>query len=341
MKRSWKILIIVSASLVIMAGILIIYFSLTRWGWDWTGLAGFISPQIQDNQSFYRGKTLWDWLELLIVPVVLALAAYWFSRQERQADREAAEKRAQFDRDAAEKRSQFDRDAAEKRSQTDREIATDRLQDAALQSYYDKMTDLLLENDLRQASPGEEVISIARSRTLATLRSLDNNRKGLLLGFLYEAKLIGTGQPVIRLEEADLIGANLWGTNLSGAGLSGADLSGANLCGVNLRTADLSGVNLTGANLSSANLCQSQLVDANLSGADLCGAQMDGANLDGATLSDATLGEASTANAQLAKAASLDGTNLPDGKTYDPAIHTEIARLRASRSGAPGTEETL
>ena len=329
MKRFWKILIILSASLLFLAAALLTYFSLTRWEWGWTGITGFISPQIQDNQTYYRGKTLWDWLELLIVPVVLALAAYWFSRQERQADREAAEKRAQFDRDAAEKRSIIDR-----------EIATDRLQEAALQSYYDKMTELLMENSLREAPEGEEVISIARSRTLATLRSLDNNRKGLLIGFLNEARLIGTGRPVIRLEEADLTGANLWGTNLGGAALSGVDLSGANLSGTNLRAADLSGVNLTGANLSSTNLCQAQLIDANLSGADLCGAQLEGANLNGANLAEALLNENGAAE-QLSQAASLDGSTLPDGKTYDPAVHSDIARLRAQRTSQASPEATI
>ena len=101
-----------------------------------------------------------------------------------------------------------DRDAADKRAQIDREIATDRLQDAALQAYYDKMTELLLKENLRDAPAGEEVISIARSRTRATLRSLDNVRKGLLVEFLHEARLIDKQNPIILLEGADLTGAS-------------------------------------------------------------------------------------------------------------------------------------
>src|SRR5207249_3544489 len=78
--------------------------------WDWTGFNG-------DNKS---GKTLWDWLQLLIVPVVLAVGGYLFnftvSRNERQA--------------------------AANRDKTEREIASDNQREEALQAYIDKMSEL-------------------------------------------------------------------------------------------------------------------------------------------------------------------------------------------------------
>jgi uncharacterized protein YjbI with pentapeptide repeats len=291
MTKRWILLIIIASALIL------------------TGLA-FVSATVW-------GKTLWDWLELLVVPIVLALVAVWFSAQERRDDRDAADKRAQIDR----------------------EIATDRLQEAALQAYYDKMTELLLKENLREAPAGEEVISIARSRTRATLRSLDNVRKGLLVEFLHEARLIEKENPIIRLGGADLTGIELMGTALSGANLSGANLNGANLSAADLSKAKLSGCDLSAADLSQADLSNASLsgvllADARLNGAhlpkaNLIGADLKEADLRGARLEEAILrGAISTTPQQLAKVKSLKGTTMPDGKVYDPAIHTTIAELR-------------
>ncbi len=40
--------------------------------WDWVGLGPFVSPTHPKDSDFQRGKTLWDWLQLLIIPLVQA-----------------------------------------------------------------------------------------------------------------------------------------------------------------------------------------------------------------------------------------------------------------------------
>jgi hypothetical protein len=50
--------------------------------WDWTGFNG-------DNKS---GKTRWDWMQLLFIPVVLTIAGFWFNHRERKAAELRAEK---------------------------------------------------------------------------------------------------------------------------------------------------------------------------------------------------------------------------------------------------------
>ena len=82
-----------------------------------------------DNQEYVPGKTLWDLLELLIVPAALALTALWFSNRERKDDREAAKRALKLN----EKLLQID---CKKRH---------------CKHYYDKMTELLLEKNLREA----------------------------------------------------------------------------------------------------------------------------------------------------------------------------------------------
>lgn len=342
MKRGWVVAIIV-VGVLIVAGVVVM--SITRWGWAWTGLVGYFEPSYVFG-NYHPGKTLWDLLELLIVPAALALTALLFSNREKRDDRAVAEKRAEFDRDAA-----------DKRAKTERDIATDRLQEAALQAYYSRMSELLLEENLREAEEGTEVISIARSMTLATLRSLDSDRKGMLIKFLCETKLIDKSRVVVNLEEADLSEANFFiaklneadlkntnlmnaklvGAGLSGADLSGADLGRADLSGADLSRSDLSGANLSGADLSRADLSRADLSRANLSGADLFWAHLDSANLRAATLWEVNLFFANLKDArdltqeQLSMVKTLHGATMMDGTVYNPEVHTDITLLRKEK----------
>ena len=155
-------------------------------------------------------KTLWDWLALLIIPTVLAIGGYLFNFTTTRTSKEATRQR----------------------DQTERDLTSDNQREAALQSYIDKISELLLlEKRLRESQPDDEVRTIARVRTLTTLPRLDNARKGSVLQFLYESKLIEKDKNIINLSRADLSGAFLSKANLSGADLSEADLSGANLSG--------------------------------------------------------------------------------------------------------------
>jgi hypothetical protein len=100
-------------------------------GWEWTGLT---KP---------KQRTFWDWLDLLIVPVVLALGGYLFTRSENR--------RAQ--------------DIASQRTETDQQIAAQRRQDDTLQAYLDQMGQLLLDKDnpLRHSKTNDEVRTLARA----------------------------------------------------------------------------------------------------------------------------------------------------------------------------------
>ena len=251
----------------------------------------------------YRyGITLWNWLKLLIVPAVIAGAGLWFNAQQRE--REQA-------------------------------IARQRAQDEALQAYLDKMTDLLVVHKLSKPQDdedkrqGETVRTVAWARTKTMLRRLDGDRKGAVLRFLNEAKLIEKGRPVIgSLVGAHLVDANLKGsvlrdTALQGVHLSGADLSGADLSGAYLSEADLSGADLSNAYLSEANPRGAYPIGANLSEPDLSGADLRNANLSEADLRGADLGGANLRYAQrwieeqLLAAHSLEGATMPNGQKYE------------------------
>jgi pentapeptide repeat protein len=141
-------------------------------------------------------------------------------------------------------------------------------QEAALQAYLDRMSDLLLTQGLRESQPGNNVREVARAWTLTALQRVGKNRKGVVLQFLHEACLIYKGEVIIDL--------------------SGADLRWADLRHTKLNRADLSGVNLSAADLSNSDLSEANLSGANLSEADLSGANLHGTDLNGANLREAT-----------------------------------------------------
>jgi uncharacterized protein YjbI with pentapeptide repeats len=266
-----------------------------------------------------REKTLWDWLQLLIIPVVIAGATIGFS--------------------------------AAQNAHTE-QIAQDQQQEATLRTYIDDISSLMLDKDPRlwaplpttnsTPNPESQVRTVARAHTLVALRRLDSARKGLLVQFLYEAGLISRDNTIISLEDADLSeadlrgldlhainlykanlysakldGASLWDAilnnatldkaNLSGAILNGALLQEASLQSANLRKAiladtnlfeaDLGGADLSGADLSRADLLYSQLEFTRMTRANLSGSYLGGANLRGADLTDADYTDADFAGA--------------------------------------------
>jgi len=235
------------------------------------------------NNMGFNNKTFWDWMELLIIPTVLAIGALLFNRAERR---------------------------------TGQEIAVERFQEAALRTYLDRMTELLLDRGLLESERDAEVRIVAEAQTLMTLRILDGKRKGVILKFLSDAGLIKTGKSLVFLQKADLRKADL-----SGADLYEADLGGANLCGADLRGALLCKsclieTDLREALLGGGDLRGTDLRGANLSGADLHGALLEDADLLDADLSGANLRMAFVTNESLSRARSLKGATLPNGTIH-------------------------
>src|SRR6266852_813835 len=315
----------------IIAGIIVAIFAFTfavyTFGWDWTGFNGGYSTITTTSINHGTAtatqkplrKTLWDLLQLLIVPAVLTLFGLWFTRTQQLSDREHEKHQQERDQESAniqynrdqqlaEQHAQTEREAAEKRTQTEYEVAKDNQRETALQGYIDKMSELLLHENLRESDPKEEVRKIARVRTLTVLPRLDSERKRRVLQFLYESGLIDKDKSIVDLHEADLQGAELEDASLDGADLRRASLSIALLYRAFLDGAFLDGAFLREADLREASLREAHLTSADLSGADLSGADLSGADLKGTT--GFTIEELETT------AKSLRGTTMPDGSKH-------------------------
>lgn len=234
---------------------------------QWVGFGAY-----DEEQFGPRAKTLWDWMELLLVPGTLAAGAFLLNRWQKQ---------------------------------NEIELENDRQRQAMLEAFFDKMSELLLEHELRENEDSEARI-IARTRALALFRTVDGDRKGEALQFLVESKLLECPEPAVDLNGADLSFAQLRGAQLSKACLRGVDLSNAHIVNGQLDDACLTGSNFQGANLRNASFISANLVYSILVDADLHGAIFDGVDLEGANLCDTNV-----TNEQLEAADNLEGVRKP------------------------------
>jgi hypothetical protein len=166
------------------------------------------------NEKFEPAKTLWDWLDLLIVPAVLAAAGYLFTSSQNRATRRATDARAR---------------------------------DVALQTYLDKMSELLIDGHLHEMDDEYDTMRIAaRARTLAVLSQMDPLGKKTVLLFLREARLINRYDDLAPQGEREKDSVRRFLKTKKGrdvryyahyVGLRGADLSKADLKGAVLISA--------------------------------------------------------------------------------------------------------
>lgn len=319
-------------------------------GWrDWTGVGERRWKKAPDEE-LRPAKTLWDWLQLLIVPAILVGVTFAWSAAQTRSDNAREDRRIAADRAAAEQVRQ----------------------DTTLNDYFEQMSELMLNKKLLSSNEGDAVRSVARTVTLTALRRLDGERKGEVVRFLDDAGLIRREHlgydldgedvwsfPVVYLGTADLTRADLRGADLRGAGLLFTDLRGADLRGADLgraffhgadfRGADLREAQLGGADLLGANLSRSNLARARLRGADLEQATLTDANLTGANLRAAKLGRANLTRANL-REANLTWADLMAAKLTDAKLtgaNLKVARLlranltRANLRGAHLTDAVL
>jgi uncharacterized protein YjbI with pentapeptide repeats len=247
-----------------------------RRGWRWTGFTEN-RRRMTDDEEVQPTKTLWDWLQLLVIP--LALAGLAFLLDSSQTTRE--------------QRREDQREALQRAS------AADAAREEALRTYLTQMSGFMLDRELLRSRARADVRAVARTVTLTALRRLNGERKGLVVRFLVEARLVSSSDPKV-----DLHGANLRSAELKGALLavrSGdenrtlfteADLQGVDLRRADLRRAKLPGTLLVEADLRRADLRRADFeaaFGAGLPPADLSRAQLEGADFAGAELQGADL----------------------------------------------------
>lgn len=210
--------LLITIAIIILVLLLVFTLAVSFFGWDWTGFTGATGPTVKPNEQYRPAKTLWDVLQLLIVPIILAIGGFWLNQIQKEREQRTIKEQAKLEH----------------------ELTLDNQRETALQAYINTMSELLLEKKLRESAREDEVRVIARNITLTMLPRLDATRKSSVLLFLHESGLIERDKYIIDLREANLSGANLRTDNLSGANLRKTNLKGVDLWKTNLK--DVTGI---------------------------------------------------------------------------------------------------
>jgi uncharacterized protein YjbI with pentapeptide repeats len=286
--------------------------------------------EITVTTKYVSGKTIWDWLSVLGVPLSLTVIGTVLGYRLQNLSTKQAVEQAKIEKEREAKQAEIEKE----RASIEKEIADSNQKEEVLQAYFDRLSALLIDKNLIAIAAKNEVPDhrlkedqellnasrdIIRARTLSILRRLegDGKRKGSVIQFLAEAK-------VISKLKLDLSGANLSGARFHRADLQFAKLCRAQLVGADLFDADLRFADLHRANLIDSNLCRANLIGTDLSFADLSDADLSFVYLNFADPNNADLIRADFSFADLSRAqlvaadligaqlcgAVLSGTNL-------------------------------
>jgi hypothetical protein len=234
--------------------------------------------------SGFQKKSFWDWLQLLIVPLMLAFGTLYLNY------------------------------ASETR---DKQIAEDGKQQELLKDYFSKMQTLIVETTKSKDSQPKivetkksvettkskdsqpnpdgapllpEFIPIAEALTFAVLDQLDGKRKGKVITYLADSKLITANikdkdpKPVI-----DLKNANLKEIEIDNLDMNGQLIDKDTIQGVIIRGADMTNAKLEKVYLTYSDLTGSDLSNATLTTVDLTGAKMESVKLIKTDIKDITI----------------------------------------------------
>lgn len=83
--------------LLLVVALLVLIF-----GWGWTGFG----PETSDPKQ--HAKTLWDWLQLLIIPSVLVVGGFSLNLIQKRREDEVAQRRKALENEAAQRQRKLD-----------------------------------------------------------------------------------------------------------------------------------------------------------------------------------------------------------------------------------------
>lgn len=182
----------------------------------------------------FADKTLWDWIEIMAIPVVVGFGSVMIGEAQAAIER-------------------------------------DRSAESTVQDYIDRFSDLARSPDdpMSIAVGRAHLATVLRivdgQRAGRVIAFLDQIK--MLHAFAPETEGINLDRA--ELKDLSLAGLDLEGASLRSADLEGSTLEGADLEGADLRGADLKDVNLRGADLDQARLDGALLDRADLRGTDL------------------------------------------------------------------------
>lgn len=246
--------------IIILLAFLIYYALFPYYSPDWTGFRYY------NNVNQLEVKKLWDWLDLLIVPVSLILLGWLYKTYE-------------------------------KTKEEIKEI--ENKQNEILDSYFRIISEFISNSNLLDTNKNKESRVIARTRTIVALENLEGERKGQVLQFLYESNLIDN-------EKINILGANFKCLQVSGIVLRKLTIKGVYFCNSNFENTFLDKSRFISCDFTNTNFNKSSMEDtsfeySNLSKCKLSNIDLTKVNFEGSNLNDADLSNSIINRSQLDK----------------------------------------
>ena len=234
------------------------------------------------------GKRLWDWLQLLLIPLALFLIAYIFNSWQAASNQQVEDKSQQ---------------------------------EQVVGDYLNQMSTILLKYNLHDSKPGDPIRALAQAYTLTALDRLDSGHKSIIVLFLYRADLLKyhyylhqetdcgdpkalkkqfpDENPLITLSQGNIEGVTINNLGLSCIDLHNMELNGSNFSESDLNRADLGLSFAMNADFSYTSMIAANMFFLDLENANLQGAQLQFANMKGVCLAHARLDHADLQRADL------------------------------------------
>ena len=271
--------------------------------------------------SGFQKKSFWDWLQLLIIPLMLALGAFYLNSAADFRDYQIAQE------------------------QKHQEILTD---------YFSKMQDLIVETKKSKQTPGSkesnseerllpEFRPTAKALTLSVLEQLDGKRKGKVITYLAESQLITVDNNKLSTQpEIKLDGANLDDIELGNKGQRNSlnedemtIIDKIKIKNANMKRANLSGLQLLYSELNGSNLENATLENVNFTGSTMIGSRFINGKITDVNFTDVRLGKTIFDNVK------LENIKISDKTNFDNACFTKIDTSNTKQEPYLLTKENL
>lgn len=228
----------------------------------------------------YTKKTLWDWMDLIIIPITIIIISYLFKEYEKNKDSK---------------------------------IEEEKFQNQSMESFIDIISDLIIKNDLLKSNVKNDIFTLIETRIKFVLEILDGSRKGQLLQFLLNIGLI---KPNSKLA---LNAVNFDNAMLDGIILNNIEIKGVYFRYSSINNSDLSNSNFNGCDFSNANLSNSKVENCDFSYAFFNNACLKNMNLtkvnfEGADLTNANLNNSTICQVQLDRIHNKSGIKIKKAK---------------------------
>ena len=208
-----------------------------------------------------RHKTLWDLLQVLAIPAIIAVGAAFFEQSYKQLEKL---------------------------------FQDERLSESRVREYMKSLQDLTLGYDLSNSNSSKRARAIVQVNTRHTIKILDGPWLGSIIDLLdtYGLDLVTRNNPILdlsglRFNKADLNNRKLVNMNLTNVNMPDSDWSHADCKDISLDFADLSH-----AKMEKAEFNDCSFISADLSSAELRGAKFFECNMDKVIFHNADLRKA-------------------------------------------------